>query len=176
MIYIVLVFVLALPITFIILRALRGIDHGQDYLEHSLSELLRRGYDSGLLIVRISYTKMFIQFTKYIRKDRYGIEFVFPRVKWAMAFFDDVERICREMVPSRCCIINTNELDYLSVDFFHDTALAAECMRKLLVSVFGIKENTKLFYRLENASMFDELIDTVCGNKTKDQIRTEDNQ
>lgn len=138
--------------------ALRGVPRRLDYLETALNELLRRGFDCGFLLIRISYTNKFVQIRKYINSPGvYGIQFAFPKANWSIRYFETVKEVCRGIDPSSY-VQDDEGMDFLYVDFGTDVQKAHLCVKRILTEVFGVTQNTKLFVTLENASIRDELI------------------
>jgi hypothetical protein len=150
------VFVIAIIIFLFILRAGKGPARSLEELHKPIDELLKRGFDGGFLLINISYSKKFIQLRKYINSDdSFGIELVFPKAKWSSRFFDKIKNFCKDndihYLIRREKAKHT--LNFLYVDFGNDSKRAYEIVKKILLDVFEIKENTKLFLRLENATL-----------------------
>ncbi len=139
--------------------ASKGMPYNLDSIERPLADLLKRGYDGGLLFIDIGLSgRRFLQLRKYIHAPGdYGIELGFPRASWSRELFPQVEAFCSKS-GIKYRIQRNNGMDFLHVDFGRDLALAYRCIRRMLVDIFGVQERTKLFAKLENASAEDELI------------------
>ena len=141
-------------------RAAKGAVRSMDSLSGPLSDLLKRGYNCGFLIIKIGYSnKRFLLLRKYINgPGNYGIQLAFPKAKWSLPYFDSVRSVCIGRHPTSC-VVDDGVLDFLYVDFGKDVSEATECIKEILREVFGVTESTKLFVKLENATVEDKLID-----------------
>jgi len=154
------IFVFAIIMLLFILRAGKGPARSLEDLHKPIDELLKRGFDGGFLLINISYSKKFIQLRKYINSNNnFGIELVFPKAKWSLKFFDKIKSFCRD--NNIHYLIRKEKakhtLDFLYVDFGNDSKRAYDIVKRILLDVFEIKETTKLFLRLENASLEETL-------------------
>jgi len=147
---------IVLGIVFGVWRGMKGPAYNLERLETAISALLRRGFDYGFLVIKISYSIKFIQFRKYINAPGdYGIQFGFPKAKWSRPYFDDVFRICRE-IDSGSYIIDADGIDFIYVEFKRDVKKAHLCAKRVLTEVFGVTDETKLFVTLEDAALWDD--------------------
>ena len=89
-------FALAALLVFILITALMG-RHSIDDLEKAIY-VFRRGHDGGLLYIRFRFTTRALELRKYINSaEDYGITLCFPRKKWTQPYFDEVERLCKQL-------------------------------------------------------------------------------
>ena len=138
----------------LILRGLKGPAYSLDSLKRPIEALVNQGLNGGFLIIRISYSKKFIQLVKYINEENdYWIELAFPRVKWSEQFFKKLEGICiDEKTPySIEKGRGKDPIDFLHINYDSDSKKAYESVKKILIQVFGVDNKTKIFVRLENA-------------------------
>ena len=147
--------VIAVLLLVLIWRGTKGIKYKLEWLYRPIDYLLQRGYDMGFLVIEFPYSKKFVQLRKYVHSDiDYGIELGFPRVKWSIQYFDEIEDFCiTNKIPYS---IEKNAykepaLDFLYIDFGKDSKKAYDIVRKILVEVFGADENTKFFVQLSGA-------------------------
>jgi hypothetical protein len=146
------IFSFILALVAFIWHASRGVARNLSFIPVVLDELLKRGYNCAFVVIKISYTNKFIQLRKYIDSpSNYGIQLGFPKVKWSLPYFDDVNNICGR-VDSKSMVVSDGQLDFLYVDFGQDVLKASECVRRILTEVFGVTPKTKLFINLENAA------------------------
>jgi hypothetical protein len=127
-----------------------------------ISDLLRRGYNGAFLVIDVSHTKYFLQLRKYISAPgEYGIELFFPNAKWSINFFNKLIDLCEnEKIRYSLTKKNDNEqLEFLCIDFAKNSHDAYSFIKRILLEVFEVNEDTKLFIRLENATTEDVLID-----------------
>jgi hypothetical protein len=146
----------------LVLRGMKGPAHSLESLERPIKDLLKRGYDGGFLVIDISRSKYFIQLRKYINTPGdYGIELCFPNAKWSSQFFDKLIAFCiKEGIEYSIAKESANgSLEFLYIDFDKDSNRAHNYVKKILQEIFELDVNTKLFIRLENATLEDELID-----------------
>ena len=151
-------FVVAVTLAFV-LHASRGVVSHLDYLESSIEQLLKRGYNCGYLVIKVSYTSKFIQLRKYITAPGvFGVQLAFPKAKWSRAYFDDVMKICRSIDSASCWVNNDGGMVFLYMDFGRDSEKARRCVFEILSEIFGVTNKTKLFVSLNNSAIWDELI------------------
>ena len=140
---------------------MKGPVHSLNTLERPIKDLLKRGYDGGFLIIDISYSRKFLQLRKYIKSPGdYGIELAFPRAKWTVLTFDKLEKLCMESNFQYSIVkeVVNGPLEFLYIDFGRDFSKAHQVVTKILLEVFDVNSDVKLFVRLENATIEDELI------------------
>jgi hypothetical protein len=156
------VIAIILCVGLLVLRGMKGPSHSLETLEQPIRDLLKRGFDGGFLIIDISRTKFFIQFRKYINAPGdYGIELCFPNAKWSSQFFEKLKNFCtKEGIEYSIANKNTDgQLEFIYVDFETDYQKAHSYVKKIVLEVFELDENVKIFVRLENATVEDKLID-----------------
>ena len=154
--WIILFIVFAIVAVVLIWRGTKGPAHTLKSIYKPIDELLERGFDEGFLIITISYSKMFLQLRKYIlNKKNYGIELVFPKAPWSVDYFDKIEKLCiNSKIPySIRKEVGKYTLDFLYVNYGKDSKKAYENIKQILTAVFSVNDNTKLFLRMENASL-----------------------
>lgn len=161
MLWYVLPFVLVL-IVIVIWLSRRGWRYRLSTIHVPIESLLKRGYDCGFLIIHISFSRRFLQLRKYIRSPGdYGVELGFPNAKWSSRYFHRVEALCKENAIEfrieRKAI--DSPLEFLCVDFGKDHRAATQCVKLILIKIFGVTERHKLFCMLHDSSFEDVLID-----------------
>jgi len=162
MFWMIILFTVFICFSLMIWRAAKGPVHSLATLEVPIRDLLRRGYKEGFLVINIHYTKQFVQLKKYIHnKGNYGMEFCFPNTKWSDKLFVKLVEFCTETEID--FVIGEEHakepLEFLYIDFGKDVLLAHSTIVDILLNVFGVDDDVKLFVRLENASVKDELIE-----------------
>ena len=146
----------------VIWRAAKGPVHTSRTLDVPIQDLLRRGYNNGFLIINVHHTKHFLQLKKYIYKQGdYGIKLSFPNAKWSENLFVKLKNFCKDSAIDYSIGKEAAEepLEFLHIDFGKDVAKAHSTVVNILLNVFELDDDTKLFVRLENASVDDELIE-----------------
>jgi hypothetical protein len=161
--WLVLVIAFAMVLTALVWRGLKGPAHTLASIEEPIGALLKRGYDGGFLVIKISYSRKFIQLRKYINAPgEYGISLVFPKAAWSLGYFDKLEEFCKKVGIDYTIEMGGSDkhaMEFLFVDFGKDSARAHEFVVQLLVEVFNVDEDVTLFVRLEDAAVEDRLID-----------------
>ncbi len=141
----------------LILRGVKGPAHTLESISKPIEDLLVRGYDDGFLIIDASGTNYFIQLRKYIiTSDNYGIELSFPKADWSKNFFIQLIDYCdRSGIKYSLSKEDSmkNALEFLHIDFGKDVNKAHGLIKKIITEIFGLSKSTKLFVRLENASL-----------------------
>ena len=141
----------------LILRGVKGPAHTLESISKPIEDLLVRGYDDGFLIIDASGTNYFIQLRKYIiTSDNYGIELSFPKAEWSKKFFIQLIDYCdRSGIKYSLSKEDSmkNALEFLHIDFGKDVNKAHGLIKKIITEIFGLSKSTKLFVRLENASL-----------------------
>ncbi len=141
--------------------ASRGVVRCLDDLETAIEQLLKRGYNCGYLVIKVSYTCKFVQLRKYITgPGDFGVQLAFPKARWSRAYFDHVEKICRSIDSAMCWVGDVEGMEFLYMDFGKDSKKASRCVAEILAKVFGVSSTTKLFVSLNHSAIWDELIDT----------------
>jgi hypothetical protein len=151
-----------LCVVLLVRRGVKGPARTIETIKQPIKDLLQRGFDGGFLIIDVSSSKYFLQLRKYINEPGdYGIELSFPIAKWSLNLSDKLTEFC-----NRCGIAynlekdeNKGSLDFLYIDFGKDYKKAHEYVSRILLEVFDINPDAKLFVRLENATVEDKLID-----------------
>lgn len=162
MVWIILLFV-AIGLSLIIWRSAKGPAHTLKTLEIPIQDLLRRGYHNGFLVINIHRSKYFLQLKKYIYKPGdYGIKLSFPNAKWSEQIFPKLTKFCKDsgVEYSVGKEIAEEPLEFLHVDFGKDVTKAHNTIKDIILKVFKFDDNIKLFVRLENAAVDNELIDS----------------
>jgi len=143
-------------------RASKGPAHSIESIESPIQGQLKQGYDGGFLIINISRSKNFLQLRKYINAPGdFGIELCFPNAKWSSQFFEKLKNLCIKSIIDYSITKEdpSGPLEFLYIDFGKDAHKAHEHVKKILLEIFELDENAKLFARLENATIEDKLID-----------------
>ncbi len=151
-----------LGLFFLINKGLKGPARTLDELIVPIQDLLKRGYDGGLLFIYIPHTKYFIQLRKYVTgPGSYGIELCFPDCDWSRHLFGKLEEICKQERIKYEITEKTriSPVEFLCIDFGKDSNVAHEFVKKIILEVFGMDNKVKLFAKLQNATIEDKLID-----------------
>ncbi len=142
-------------------RGVKGPGKTLDELIVPIEDLLKRGYDGGILLIDISHTDYFIQLRKYIaRPGNYGIEVCFPNSDWSRHFFRKLEKLCkREGIKYEITEkTHISPVEFLCIDFGKDSHAAHEFVKKIILEIFGMDNKVTLFVKLENATIENKLI------------------
>ncbi|MDD2601165.1 MAG: hypothetical protein PHO37_18400 [Kiritimatiellae bacterium] len=170
---VILIIFFTLIVSCFIWHASRGVVRNLECIEAALNELLRRGYDCGFLVIKVSYSTKFVQIRKYITcPGKYGIQLAFPNARWSKKYFPRIIQICNSYDTNRCRIDYTGELEFLYFDFGKDLKQASQCVKQILVDAFSVTCKTKLFIKLENAALWDELIESPDTHNTESTQET----
>jgi hypothetical protein len=151
-----LVIIVLIVIFLLIKRGIKGPAHSIDTILKPIDELLERGFDDGFLIISISNTKHFLQLRKYIdNNDDFGLELVFPKAEWSIEYFSKLEKHCiDEGIPySIRTEVRKHTLDFLYIIYGNDSKKSYEHIRAILITLFGVDEETVLYLRMENAAL-----------------------
>jgi len=162
MIIIALLLLCALGIVLLVYKGMKGPSRTLEDLIVPIQDLLRRGYDGGILLIDVAHKKYFLQLRKYIvGAGNYGIELCFPNSDWSHDVFQKLREICnREKIEYVITEKNdTSPIEFLCIDFGKDSYAAHEFIKRIILELFGMDNNVKLFVRLENATVEDRLID-----------------
>lgn len=146
----------------ILQRAARGPSLTLETLQWPINGLLRQGYDGGFLIIDIDKSKYFLQLRKYIRRaGEYGILLSFPHAQWSNELFPKLVEFCESTGLAYSVEVEKaiEPLEFLHIDFGKDAAKAHDVVKGIILSVFKMDKNVKLFATLQNASIKDELVD-----------------
>ena len=145
-----------------LLRASKGPAHSIESIERPIKDLLKRGYNGGFLTIDSPRSKKFLQLRKYINAPGdYGIELCFPNTEWSTQIFKKLKNFCIKSGIDYSIAKEdpSGPLEFLYIDFGKDDYKAHECLKKILLEIFELDKNTKLFVKLENATIKDKLID-----------------
>lgn len=162
MIWLIVILVIIICVVLLALRGIKGPAHTLETLARPIKDLLNRGYDGAFLIIDISSSKNFLQLRKYISAPGdYGIKLCFPNAKWSTQLFIKLREFCdRSGIKYTIAEEKANNpLEFLYIDFAKDFFEAHTYVKNILLEVFGVDKNVKLFVRLENATIEDKLID-----------------
>jgi hypothetical protein len=162
MIWIIGLLMVVICVVLLVLRGIKGPEHTLESLERPIKDLLNRGYDNAFLIINISHSKNFLQLKKYIKEPgEYGIRLCFPNARWSNKFFKKLIIFCdRKAINYTITEENANEpLTFLIIDFTKDVEKANRYVKEILLEIFEVDKNVKLFVRLENAAIENKLID-----------------
>jgi hypothetical protein len=162
MVWVIVLFI-AIGLLLLIWRGAKGPACTLKTLEVPIQELLRRGYHNGFIVINIHRSKYFLQLRKYIYKPgNYGIKLSFPNAKWSEQVFPKLTKFCKDngVEYSIRKEVAEEPLEFLHVDFAKDVAKAHTTIKDIILKVFEFDESVKMFVRLENASVDDELIDS----------------
>lgn len=143
-------------------RLSKGVRRSATELRRPIADLLKRGYDGGILIIQHTRSEIFLQFRKYIRsRGDYGIELGFPRAKWSEEYFSRLSDYCDDhgidyiLDPSE----QAGPIQFLHVDFGQDYDRAYWFTKNVLRDIFNLSSEATYYVHLNNASPRDELID-----------------
>lgn len=130
-------------------EAYKAVGHKYEALKYYLEILLNRGYDKGFLIIRIKSSKKFIQIRKYVNSiDEYGIELGFPKAKWSLEYFKDLEDMCIQNNINYEYVYE-EPLDFIYIDFNSNIEYAYNTIKKILIEIFNQNENSRFFIRMD---------------------------
>jgi hypothetical protein len=155
-------FVLVVIALGLLFRATKGPAYTPNSLGGPIRGLLRQGFNGGVLIIRVGWSRKFVQLCKYIRRPgEYGIELAFPRARWSTTHYSRLRELCdRDAAEFRVSRAGIDDpLEFLFVDFGVDYKKAHAFVQRVLKEVFGVSDNARLFCRLENATPADTLVD-----------------
>jgi len=148
-------------IVLLILRGVKGPAKTLETIERPIFDLLKRGYDGGFLLIDIARSKHFLQLRKYINKpDEYGIELCFPNASWSSGYFQKLKELCEhEKIKYTIADKEDSEsIEFLCIDFGKDAHASYKFVKKIMIDMFKVDKDAKLFVRLENAAIDDILI------------------
>ncbi len=129
-----------------------------------IAYLLRSGFRGAWVRLRpaVSDSKLAIQFDKYIRgPGDYGIELVFPVLKWSRAFAPQVEAYCQDKdLPLRIRPkLSSHAREAIFVDCGQDPERAFELARHIWVEIFGLEASAPHRIERYGLSTDGELVD-----------------
>lgn len=156
------IFAIVVCIVLVIRRAAKGPTYTLKTVERPVKDLLKRGYNGGFLIIDIHRSKYFLQLRKYIHcPGIYGIELDFPNAKWSVHMFPKLIDYCEHHNISYRIgkEIADKPLEFLRIGFGKDADKAYKIITDIILQVFNLDEDVKLYAALENASTDDDLID-----------------
>ncbi len=162
MVWITIGFITTICFFLLIWRGVKGPSHTLKTIGGPISDLLKRGYNDGFLIIDISHSKYFLQLRKYIHsRGNYGIELHFPNVEWSERLFKKLTSFCKRAGIQYTIAEEKADIpiEFLHIDFEKDVFRAHNTIKNIILKVFKLDESVKLFVRLENATVDDELID-----------------
>ena len=103
-------------------------------------------YPRGFLVIEAPNKNRFIQFARYQKGRKPGIQFDFPHAPWSENYYDKLTSI-----------LHDNEIDFeteetgekvvvsfLTVDFKQDWTKAMELAKLVLLEVFGLRPNDRI--------------------------------
>lgn len=155
------VLIVAAGVTLLVRRAIKGPAYTVETLAGPILGLLRQGYNGGFLIISVEQSQKFVQLNKYIQgPGRIGLELAFPRAAWSVDFYPSLERWCKaKKVPYRISRSGHEDpLEFLFVDLGRDVAYVHGFVSDVFREILGVNDS-RLFCRLENATVEDRLID-----------------
>ncbi len=132
--------------------------------EPAIAYLLRSGFRGAWVRLRpaAAESKLAIQFDKYIRgPGDYGIELVFPVLKWSRGFAPRIEAYCLDRkLPLRVRPkLSSHAREALFVDCGRDPELAFDLARHIWIEIFGLETSTPLRVERYGLSTDGELVD-----------------
>ena len=143
-------------------RAMKGPAFTVESLVGPISGLLRQGYNGGFLIISVERSKKFLQLNKYITgPGQFGLELAFPRAPWAAEYYDSFQLWCKARnVPYRKAPSGEHDpSEFIIVDLGTDIRSAHAFVSDVLREILNAG-SSRLFCRLENATVEDRLIDS----------------
>ena len=140
------------------------VNHDFDQAATAIAYLLRSGFRGAWVRLRpaAADSNLAIQFDKYIRgPGDYGIELVFPVLKWSRAYAPQVEAYCRDReMPLRVRPkLSSHAREALFVDCGQDPELAFELARHIWTEIFGLDASTPHRVERYGLSTDGELVD-----------------
>ncbi len=154
--------VVVVVVVFAARYARRGIPRKLDGLVRPISDLLKRGYSDGFLVISRSSDGPFLQLRKYIKApESIGIELLFPRLEWSEKYETLLFSYCEEHEYEYKFIKEGNGrvVEFICIDFGMEVICAHEFVKGVILEVFGWPENVTCYVRLENAHPSDVLVD-----------------
>ncbi len=143
----------------------RGIEN-QDFAQAApvIAYLLRSGFRGAWVRIRpaAAECKLAIQFEKYIRgPGDYGIELVFPVLKWSREFAPQVQAYCRarELHLRVRPKLSSHAREAIFVDCGQDPELAFELARHIWIEIFALEASTSHRIERYGLSTDGELVD-----------------
>ncbi|MDJ0945255.1 MAG: hypothetical protein QNJ30_17440 [Kiloniellales bacterium] len=145
-------------------RARETENHDLAQAAPAIAYLLRSGFRGAWVRLRpaAAGSKLAIEFDKYIRgPGDYGIQLVFPVLKWSRDFAPRIEAYCRDRgMPLRIRPkLSSHAREALFVDCGQDPELAFELGRYIWVEVFGLEASTPHRIERYGLSTDGELVD-----------------
>lgn len=138
-----------------------------DYRKY-LEVLLYRGYDLGFMIIEAQDRERFIQFSKYIgREKNVGLQCDFPRAPWSERYYDSLKDLLKqrnyeceiqsvEPVPSLRVEDQVDE--FLMIDLNQDLDASVALVRLVLLEIFKLDPSDTVTLWFDNVSVRDEKI------------------
>jgi len=155
--------VILLCLVLLVRRASKGPALTPESLEWPIRGLLRQGYNGGYLIIDVTRSKKFLRLDKYIRAPGdYGIELAFPKAEWSFAYYHRLLDFCtsRGIGYRISASVPGDPMEYLFIDFGNDHVRANAIVREVLLIVLDVPQNHPVYFKLENATPEDRLIDS----------------
>jgi hypothetical protein len=125
--------------------------------------LLRRGYESGFMIVSDRQSNRFVQFRKYIhRKGEFGLELGFPRAPWSTKYYDRVRQLIEaEGLPLVVQPTNDSPVtEFLLADFGRDTDRLVSVIGRIFHEILAMPSQQTFRIRPKGIAAQDVLVDT----------------
>lgn len=124
-----------------------------DQLEESIRVLLNYGKSDGFLVVKHVSSEKFVQFAKYITKEKEGIELSFPIADWSKDYKSEFLILLKSMSIEYKIVYGSNHAVFYDVDLNKNISLAYELMFRIFTEVFKISKGDKFYEELNNISM-----------------------
>ena len=137
-------------------------DHGLERLPDVLGFALRSCLNEGSVIIEDPLSERFIQFKKYIHRDRtYGLEMGFPDATWSKDYCEAFRAKLRAgEIPFREDFVNVGEVkSFVLVNCAQDLHIAEELSRFCLLELFGLRPDCRLKSTVNDHSIFPDTID-----------------
>ena len=117
-----------------------------DDLTKFFKALRDEDYENGFLVIEAPNKKRFIQFARYTRKKKAGIQFDFPLAPWSEKYYEKLKTVledhgidCETQTTGQATVVS-----FITVDLKQDLAKAMELSRLVLLEVFKLKPRDRI--------------------------------
>jgi hypothetical protein len=117
-----------------------------DDLTKFFKALRDEDYENGFLVIEAPNKKRFIQFARYTRKRKAGIQFDFPLAPWSEKYYEKLKTILYDHGIDYETQATGQDIvaSFITVDLKQDLAKAMELARLVLVEVFRLKPDDRI--------------------------------
>ena len=117
-----------------------------DDLSKFFKALLDANYPTGFLVIEAPNKNRFVQFARYQKGRKPGIQFDFPLAPWSENYYEKLNGI----LSDKGIDFETQEtgekvvVSFITVDFKQDWVKAMELAKLVLLEVFGLRPNDRI--------------------------------